>query len=101
MDSRFGGGVYVLGLEGGNFYVGHTSNIDKRIAEHFGGLGSEWTKLHHPISIIETRQGGDLTLEENMTIDLMCKYGWEKVRGGPWVEVGVFFLTIEFDLCVF
>lgn len=80
-------GVYVLELEGGFHYVGHASEMKSRIIAHFGGNGSAWTKLHHPVRISEIIPGGDLSAEENKTIELMGKYGPDKVRGGPWVEV--------------
>ena len=41
--------VYTLELQGGNFYVGYSDDIPKRMAEHFLGRGSHWTRLHPPI----------------------------------------------------
>ena len=32
--------VYTVELEGGNFYVGYSDDIPKRMAEHFMGRGS-------------------------------------------------------------
>ena len=36
--------VYTLELDGGNYYVGFTDDIPKRMAEHFLGRGSRWTR---------------------------------------------------------
>jgi predicted GIY-YIG superfamily endonuclease len=78
--------VYVLELEGGHWYVGYSQDIQGRIASHFLGAGSKWTQLHKPISVHMTR-AGDTTLENCITIAMMCKYGWEKVRGGSYCNV--------------
>ena len=36
--------IYILKLEGGNYYVGKTDNPTKRYQEHVEGKGSAWTK---------------------------------------------------------
>ena len=43
--------LYILPLEGGNWYVGTTENINKRYESHASGTGAAWTKLHKPVSI--------------------------------------------------
>ena len=40
--------VYVLCLEGGRYAVGSTEDPTKRMADHFQGNGSAWTKKHPP-----------------------------------------------------
>lgn len=80
-------GVYVLFLEGDNYYVGFSSNVYERIGYHFLGQGTAWTKLHHPLKVLEFIPNGDTVFEENKTLEMMCKYGYEHVRGGPWCEV--------------
>ena len=80
------GFVYVLQLEGGCWYVGHSNDIQTRIASHFLGGGSKWSILHKPIAVHSVTPG-DTTLETVTTIALMCKHGWEKVRGGAYCQV--------------
>ena len=80
------GFVYVLELEGGNYYVGWSGDIQTRIASHFLGAGSKWTQLHKPICVQSVRPGCTM-LETCMTVALMCKYGWERVRGGSYCNV--------------
>ena len=77
------GHVYILQLKEGKYYVGFSENVEKRIASHFCGGGSEWIKKYAPEKVIDVRSGGKL-LEKLVTIECMCKYGWECVRGGPW-----------------
>jgi predicted GIY-YIG superfamily endonuclease len=44
--------VYMLRCFDGTFYVGHTDNIDRRIAEHKQGIGSSYTKKKLPIELV-------------------------------------------------
>lgn len=37
--------IYTLQLEKNKYYVGKTTNLEKRLKEHFNGFGSEWTKF--------------------------------------------------------
>jgi predicted GIY-YIG superfamily endonuclease len=49
--------IYALKLANETYYIGKTRRCecaDIRFQEHNSGNGSEWTKLHKPISIIET-----------------------------------------------
>lgn len=78
------GHVYTLQLEGGNYYVGWSSDPCSRIAQHFLGRGSQWTRTHRPESVL-CIQPGDHQLERAVTIARMCQHGWQKVRGGPWL----------------
>ena len=75
--------VYTLELQGGNFYVGYSDDIPKRMAEHFLGRGSHWTRLHPPIKMLEVVPGNK-ELEAAKTIALMCRVGWRRVRGAAW-----------------
>ncbi len=78
--------LYVLQLEGGKYYVGKTDNLEKRFSEHKTGRGSEWTKLHKPVKILETRNMYSNEDENNVTKELMKKYGYDNVRGGSFVQ---------------
>lgn len=82
------GHVYVLLLEGGYFYVGWSSQVDARIAQHFFGEGSEWTKLHRPVQVLSCFPG-DTEIEDATTISVMCQHGWERVRGGRWIQANL------------
>ena len=75
--------VYVLKLENNKWYVGKTSNLEKRLEEHEKGDRSPWTKLNKVINVEETIKHGDL---KSITLDYMRKYGWENVRGYAWSQ---------------
>lgn len=85
--------LYVLLLQNNNFYVGSSSEYEKRLENHFKGKGSAWTKAHAPIQVNEKTILGECTYrdaeiaENTKTIELMRKYGWQRVRGGFFSNV--------------
>ena len=82
------GHVYTLLLESGNYYVGWSSTVEYRIAQHFSGAGSKWTMQHKPLQVLAC-VAGDTRLEDIVTISLMSKFGWERVRGGRWCQLAL------------
>ena len=80
------GFVYVLELQDQKFYVGWSLDVQRRIAQHFLGRGSCWTRLHPPLDPISVEEGSK-ELENCKTIALMIKKGWRNVRGGNWTRV--------------
>ena len=75
--------MYTLELEGGNYYVGYSDDVPRRICEHSLGRGAIWTRLHPPIKVLEVVPGSK-ELENAKTIALMCRKDWRCVRGGQW-----------------
>ena len=82
------GVVYTLELEDACWYVGYTKDPATRIASHFLGAGAKWTQMHSPIAVTSVVLGDEL-LENLTTIALMCRHGWEKVRGGNYCTTGM------------
>lgn len=82
--------VYVLELEEENYYVGETRNLKNRIKKHGTNRGAKWARIYKPISKIDEIDMGICTKKEvlkkenELTISMMEKYGWEKVRGGDF-----------------
>lgn len=81
--------IYVLQLVDDRYYVGRTGNILKRIEEHFTGCGSLYTMTYKPIKVIEVTEEFKKEDERNKTLEIMSKYGWEKVRGGGWCSLDI------------
>jgi cellular nucleic acid-binding protein len=79
--------LYILELASGKYYVGKTTDVGKRFDQHKSGAGSAWTKKHTPIKILETRPITSPHDENNVTKDLMKKYGVDNVRGGAYTAV--------------
>jgi predicted GIY-YIG superfamily endonuclease len=80
--------VYVLELENDCFYIGTSYNINFRLAQHFSGDGSQWTKLHKPVKVVEVFYGDFCARqkEDEVTKQYMDIYGAECVRGGSWTR---------------
>ena len=78
--------VYVLELEDACWYVGYSSTLNKRLADHFKGQGAKWTKLHKPVRLHEVVVGNK-EKENEKTQELIQIYGQDKVRGGCWCRV--------------
>jgi predicted GIY-YIG superfamily endonuclease len=77
--------IYVLELENSKYYVGFTNNLEKRLYCHFNYGGSCWTKIHKPVKVIETLEGGK-DIEKLVTLKYMRLYGWENIRGAAWTQ---------------
>jgi putative endonuclease len=43
--------IYILHLSNGQFYVGSTENLDRRLAEHQAGSGCRTTTLFRPVEL--------------------------------------------------
>jgi predicted GIY-YIG superfamily endonuclease len=82
--------LYVLKLEGTKYYIGVTSKTpEERYLEHRNGFyGAEWTKIHKPIEIEQSKDLGFTTYEKagvyenKVTRQYVKKYGIDNVRGG-------------------
>ncbi|MFC3656501.1 GIY-YIG nuclease family protein [Xanthomonas hyacinthi] len=85
--------IYVLALENGCYYVGQSCKFIERIAAHFQGKGSSWTKRNPPIAVLcaKTVRTCDWKVaerfENRLTLFMMSKHGWKNVRGGFWSNV--------------
>jgi len=79
--------IYILRLEGGNYYVGKTDNPTKRYQEHVEGKGSAWTKKWKPIGVENVIPNAGPFDEDKYTKEMMLAHGIEKVRGGAYVRV--------------
>ncbi len=81
--------IYVLKLVEDRYYIGRTSNIFRRIQQHFTGVGSVYTKNYKPLKVIEVEEETTTEDERFKTMSVMEKYGWEKVRGSGWCSLEI------------
>ena len=51
--------VYILRCSDGSYYTGHTTNLEKRLAEHQLGEGSDWTRCHLPVELVFAQEMPD------------------------------------------
>lgn len=78
--------LYVIQCESGKYYVGKTTDVMRRFEEHRVGRGSAWTKKYAPVRLVECRVITSDHDENNVTKDMMKKYGIENVRGGIYAQ---------------
>ena len=89
--------IYCLLLDDNKYYVGQTTDINRRFEEHTMGFGSKWTKLYQPVKIVESIVCENVTesecveLEDKKTLEYAEKYGYNNVRGGKHCAVHDFF----------
>lgn len=81
-DTVHKGHVYVLKLEDDCWYVGHTSELHKRMRSHFEPQRSKtmWVKAHPAIGI-QWFMPAPEAMESVVTEDMGILYGMDKVRG--------------------
>ena len=48
--------MYILRCSNGQYYVGSTYNLDKRLEEHQSGEGALFTKKHLPVELVYYEQ---------------------------------------------
>jgi len=81
--------IYKLNLKCGKKYVGKTTNVDRRMEQHFTGKGSKVTKKFKPINgeVIDVVPGffSD-DVEQEYTEDYIAKHGYKNVRGGIYTN---------------
>ena len=81
--------IYKLNLEDGKKYVGKTTNVNRRMNQHFSGNGAKVTQKFKPIDgkIVDTCSGyfSD-KLEQKHTDKNIKKYGYNSVRGGKYTN---------------
>ncbi len=87
--------IYVLLCEENKYYVGSTTNLDKRLQDHYLNLGSEWTKKFSPIQLIEQFQTNDPLAEDQTTKKYMLRHGIENVRGGSYCQLNFSYREIS------
>ena len=44
--------MYILQCSNGNYYVGSTKYLEKRLSQHQSGQGANYTKKHLPVTLV-------------------------------------------------
>ena len=69
--------TYMLHCRGGTFYVGHTDNLDHRLAQHQSGSIAGFTADHLPVTLVWSEQFP--TRLEALETERKLK-GWSKAK---------------------
>ena len=81
--------AYMLHCRAGRFYVGHTDDLDRRMAEHESGLVAGFTQAMHPLELVWSQDFQ--TRYEALTAEKKIK-GWSRLMKlalirGDWEAV--------------
>ena len=81
--------IYKLNLKGGKKYVGKTTDVDRRMDQHFSGNGSQVTKKFKPLhyEILEVCDGYFSNEREQYHTKQNIRHnGYDSVRGGKYTN---------------
>lgn len=77
--------TYKLNLRNGKTYIGQTSNLRRRLQQHFNGRGAMWTQKHPPKSVVYVKKHSSLKAakraETREYYAAKKRHGAENVRG--------------------
>ena len=51
--------VYILRCSDDSYYTGHTTDLEKRVAQHQAGEGSDWTRRRLPVELVFCQEFSD------------------------------------------
>ncbi len=81
--------IYALKLKNNKYYIGKTSDVQKRYIQHLNSKGSEWTIKHKPISIEKVITNASNFDEDKIVKEYMSKFGIQNVRGGSYSNINL------------
>ena len=78
--------VYILRCADNSYYVGHTTDLELRLAEHQAGEGGGWTKGRLPVQLVFSQEMPDK--DQAFLVERQLK-GWstakkEALIAGEW-----------------
>ena len=79
----------MLHCNGGKFYVGHTDDLERRIAQHESGAIPGFTRDHFPVKLVWS--GDCATRDDAKAMEKRIK-GWSRAKKvalvrGDWSEI--------------
>lgn len=82
--------LYILECSDGSFYIGHTDNLDLRIAQHDAGHSGSYTASRLPLKLIHSEAFE--SRDEALTMERKLKR-WSRAKklaymAGDWRTVG-------------
>lgn len=84
--------IYTIKCENNCYYVGQTTNPDRRLKQHQSGKGAWFTRQNKPIEMIDKIPIGVMTTsqamewENKITAQLIKQHGLHNVRGGAFIQ---------------
>ena len=69
--------VYILECRNGEYYVGSTTDVERRLAEHQAGLGGDFTRKHRPVMLVYTEEYASIEQAFQRERQL---HGWSRAK---------------------
>ena len=69
--------TYILQCANGKYYVGSTTDIEKRLQEHQAGLGGKFTSTHLPVKLVYVEDFASIELAFARERQL---HGWSRAK---------------------
>jgi len=83
--------VYILHCSDGSYYIGRTSSLERRVAEHALGMGSQYTKRRRPVKLVWS---AEFPSEDQAYAAEMQMKGWTRAKKEAMI-VGDFDALVE------
>lgn len=71
------GFVYILKCSNNQYYTGSTIDLEKRIAEHLEGKGSNFTRKHKPVELVYQEEFSNIESAFNREKQIQ---GWSRKK---------------------
>ena len=69
--------TYILQCANGQYYVGSTTDLDKRLQEHQAGLGTKFTRAHLPVKLVYKEEYSSIEMAFSRERQL---HGWSRAK---------------------
>lgn len=69
--------TYILECANGQYYVGSTTDLDKRLQEHQAGLGGKYTRSHLPVKLVYKEEFSSIKMAFARERQL---HGWSRAK---------------------
>lgn len=69
--------TYILQCANGQYYVGSTTDLDKRLQEHQAGLGANFTRKHLPVKLAYKEEYSSIEMAFARERQL---HGWSRAK---------------------
>ena len=75
--------VYLLRCSDNSYYIGHTDNIEMRLAQHQSGVLQGYTSTRLPVTLMKAESFS--TREEALAAEMQLK-GWGRTKKEAWIK---------------
>ena len=83
------GYMYILLCSDGSYYTGSTTDLERRMAQHFAGEGANHTKKHPPVKLLYFEEFGriDEAFRREKQVQGWCRKKKEALINGKYSDL--------------